>query len=139
MVRFQKWDQHFQTFTSAGIDITANRLFGPQPKTSTYVCIWELRIGHVKLLLTTLDARLMAAAGNAFRLNFADLANAPAGTYLPPLGPDGGFMDLLSNQIPQAFNSNICEDDCQLCRSDLVSRPGCIGYLITSWGDAWYQ
>ncbi|KAG5648496.1 hypothetical protein DXG03_003107 [Asterophora parasitica] len=76
-----------------GLDITANRLFGPQPRTATYVCIWEINLGRVKALLTASEGRLLAAVGDAFRLNFVDLPNAPATKFLPPVDPDGGFFD----------------------------------------------
>ncbi|KAG6903050.1 hypothetical protein C0995_007483 [Termitomyces sp. Mi166 len=72
-----------------GLDITANRLFGPQPRTATYVCIWEVNLGPTKVLLSASQGRLLAAAGNAFRLNFVDALNAPASEYLLPVDPDG--------------------------------------------------
>jgi hypothetical protein len=72
----------------SGIDVVANRLFGPQPKTSTYVCVWEIQLGGVKASLSASDARLLAAAGNFFRLNFVDIVNAPASEFVHPLDPD---------------------------------------------------
>jgi hypothetical protein len=74
--------------SSAGLDITAHRLFGPQPRTATYVCIWEICLGAVKLLLSPSGGRVLVAAGDAFRLNFTDLPNAPATDYLPIVDPD---------------------------------------------------
>lgn len=58
------------------------------------MCIWEIRLGAVKFLLSASDGRVIAAAGNAFRLNFADLPNAPASAYLPAIDPDGGWKYL---------------------------------------------
>ncbi|KAF9465079.1 hypothetical protein BDZ94DRAFT_1351083 [Collybia nuda] len=75
-----------------GVDITANRLFGPQPRTATYVCIWEISIGRAKALLCASEARLFAAAGNAFRLNYVDFPNAPASEFLLPIDPDVTFI-----------------------------------------------
>jgi hypothetical protein len=75
----------------SGVDITANRLFGPQPRTATYVCIWEINLGRVKAILCASEARLFAAAGNAFRLNFVDFLNAPAAEFLLPIDPDGAL------------------------------------------------
>ncbi|KAF5386043.1 hypothetical protein D9615_002215 [Tricholomella constricta] len=75
-----------------GLDITANRLFGPQPRTATYICIWEIHLGRVKALLSASEGRLLAAAGDAVRLNYADFANAPATEYLPPVDPDVTFL-----------------------------------------------
>ncbi|KAF8070507.1 hypothetical protein FPV67DRAFT_1756074, partial [Lyophyllum atratum] len=79
-------------FQIDGLDITAHRLFGPQPRTATYICIWEIHLGRVRSLLSASEGILLAAAGNAFRLNFADLANAPALQYLPPIDPDVTFV-----------------------------------------------
>ncbi|KAJ7783252.1 hypothetical protein B0H16DRAFT_1877649 [Mycena metata] len=75
-----------------GIDITANRLFGPLPRTLTYVPIWEINIGAVKTVLSAKDATILSSAGNAFRLNFADPSNAPADEYLLPEFPDLTFL-----------------------------------------------
>lgn len=74
-----------------GIDVVANRLFGPPPKTSTYVCVWEIQLGSVKASLSASDAILLAAAGNFFRLNFVDIVNAPASEFVHPLDPDITF------------------------------------------------
>ncbi|KAJ7770170.1 hypothetical protein DFH07DRAFT_1004242, partial [Mycena maculata] len=75
-----------------GIDITANRLFGPLPRTATYVCIWEISIGAVRALLSARDATILSSAGNAFGLNFLDASNAPAAEYLIPEYPDLTFI-----------------------------------------------
>jgi hypothetical protein len=71
-----------------GVDITANRLFGPQPRTATYVCIWEVHLGSFKAVLSAWEARVLLAAGNAFRLNFKDSVNAPAVEFAVPVEPD---------------------------------------------------
>ncbi|KAJ7096249.1 hypothetical protein C8R44DRAFT_371827 [Mycena epipterygia] len=75
-----------------GIDITANRLFGPLPRTIAYVCIWEINIGAVNTVLSARDATILSSAGNAFRLNFVDSSNAPATEYLLPEYPDLTFL-----------------------------------------------
>ena len=61
-----------------GISITANRLFGPQPRTSTYVCVWNLDVGKVTGLLTELDARTVLRALKTFGYNYSDPYNSPA-------------------------------------------------------------
>lgn len=82
---------------SEGIDISANRLFGPQPRTATYICIWEIAIGYIKASLTANEAQLLAAAGNSFIMNFVDLLNAPAEEFLPDVDLDGErYMILFS-------------------------------------------
>lgn len=82
-------DHKFMYNAAPGIDVTANRLFGPQPRTSTYFCMWEICLGHVKAVLSASEWRLIAAAGNTFRLNFVDMQNAPAAQYTIPIDPDG--------------------------------------------------
>ncbi|KAG6832605.1 hypothetical protein H0H92_014441 [Tricholoma furcatifolium] len=77
-----------------GLDITANRLFGPQPRTATYICIWEINLGAVNALLTASQGRLLGAAGNAFMFNFTDALNAPASEYQPLIDPDVTFLKL---------------------------------------------
>ena len=71
-----------------GIDIIANRLFGPPPRTVTYVCIWEIDIGHVRAIASANDGALVMAAIRAFLLNFADPFNAPAAEFMPAIYPD---------------------------------------------------
>ncbi|KIL66260.1 hypothetical protein M378DRAFT_192008 [Amanita muscaria Koide BX008] len=75
-----------------GIDIAAHRLFGPLPRAATYVCIWEICLGQIRTILSASDARILAAAGNAFRINFTDLANAPSSEFLPHIEPDVTFV-----------------------------------------------
>lgn len=84
--------------TFLGIDITANRLFGPQPRTATYVCVWEIKLGSIKGIMSAEQIRILAASGQAFGLNFDDSANAPAAQYQPAADPDGmsGFLSVTS-------------------------------------------
>ena len=71
-----------------GIDIVANRLFGPLPRTATYLCIWEINVGAVSGTLSASDAKMLGAVGDSFRLHFVDHVNAPADDFMPPLDPD---------------------------------------------------
>ncbi|KAH9839543.1 uncharacterized protein C8Q71DRAFT_517238 [Rhodofomes roseus] len=74
------------------LDITANRLFGLQPKTATYVCIWEIHAGSLKASLSAYQARLLSAVGSSFGLNFSDPFNAPAKDFALPVDPDVTFI-----------------------------------------------
>ncbi|KAF9033263.1 hypothetical protein BDZ89DRAFT_1063002 [Hymenopellis radicata] len=69
-----------------GIDITANRLFGPVPRT--------IQLGSVRGSLSASDAFIMSSAISAFRLNFTDAPNAPASEYMPALYPDITFVKI---------------------------------------------
>ena len=80
------------TIVNDGLDIVANRLFGPLPRTATYLCIWEIRTGAVTGSLSAAQAKALAAVGNAFRHHFVDHPNAPAGEFMPTLDPDSTFF-----------------------------------------------
>ncbi|KII92575.1 hypothetical protein PLICRDRAFT_134291 [Plicaturopsis crispa FD-325 SS-3] len=88
-----------ETILIDGIDITANRLFGPQPRTSTYLCIWEIHVGSIKALLSAAEGQVLLAAGNAFRFGFADSLNAPAAEYMLPVDPDITFFKFTLDSV----------------------------------------
>jgi hypothetical protein len=71
-----------------GIDVVANRLFGPRPHTATYLCIWEISLGSIKASLSAFDAKILAAVGQAFGTHFVDAVNAPAEEFQAPIDPD---------------------------------------------------
>jgi hypothetical protein len=79
----------FRLIRIAGIDITADRLFGPQPRTATFVCVWMIHLGPIKALLSAYDGQILQAALRALPFNFTDSPNAPASQYSIPLDPDG--------------------------------------------------
>lgn len=83
---------HIAQAPFSGVDIVANRLFGPMPRTSTYLCIWEINLGHCKLDMSLGDVQILAQAGRSFGLGFTDLANAPATEYMPPVDPDSMYI-----------------------------------------------
>lgn len=78
-----------ETLVLDGLDIVAHRLFGPQPHTATYLCIWDIHIARVMAHLTSVESKILAAANTAFVLNFTDPLNAPAPEYDIPADPDG--------------------------------------------------
>ncbi|KAH9485425.1 Protein CSF1 [Psilocybe cubensis] len=88
-----------------GIDVTANRLFGPQPRTATYVCMWEISVGKVKASLTANDANVLASAIHSFRLNFVDVVNAPAHDFMPAVDPDVTFYKVTVKPIELTWKS----------------------------------
>ncbi|KAI6121684.1 hypothetical protein F5141DRAFT_529930 [Pisolithus sp. B1] len=83
-----------ETLIIDGIDITAHRLFGPPPRTRTYACVWEIKFGSVRALLSALEGRIALAALDVFRINYVDLPNAPASDFGIPIDPDLTFMKL---------------------------------------------
>ncbi|CAE6416310.1 unnamed protein product [Rhizoctonia solani] len=78
-----------------GIDITANRLFGPQPEVATYLCIWEILLGEICGRLSISSVVGILAAARAFRINFADDFNAPSSDFAPPPLPDVTFLRVI--------------------------------------------
>ncbi|EAU91786.1 hypothetical protein CC1G_04554 [Coprinopsis cinerea okayama7 len=111
-----------------GIDVVANRLFGPQPNTSTYLCIWEISLGSVKGQLTAFEAKAIAAAGNAFKVHFVDAVNAPADKFMPPLDPDITFYKIgvasaeLVWKTPTAALVVSLEEGIKFASNDLASN-----------------
>ncbi|KAG9009804.1 hypothetical protein FRB93_005075 [Tulasnella sp. JGI-2019a] len=60
-----------------GLDVVAKRLFGPQPHTSTYLCIWDIHVGSIRGVLSPWLVTGLSRAGNVFATNYADAINAP--------------------------------------------------------------
>ena len=123
MVRFTTGSRSQSSWNSEGIDITANRLFGPQPRTLTYACIWEIVVGNVKASLSAHQAKALLAAGNSFRLNFVDIVNSPAVEYLPPVDLDGWskfYISELKSNTP--INSYLFKIFGQGCGFDMEGR-----------------
>ncbi|KAG1828967.1 hypothetical protein EV424DRAFT_1507935 [Suillus variegatus] len=103
---FAQGHQRYEdSFLIDGLNITANRLFGPQPRTRTYVCVWEIAVGPVKALLTSHDARIMLASMDAVRLNYTDLANAPATEFGVPADPDVTFIRFSASHVDVTWSA----------------------------------
>jgi hypothetical protein len=74
-----------------GVDILANRLFGPQPLGAAYVCFWEINVGSVKGAFSASHVRTLRSALDAFAVNYKDPMNAPAAEFALPVAPDGWY------------------------------------------------
>lgn len=72
-----------------GIELKANRLFGPQPRAETYLCLWEAVIPRVTCTLSTPFVTCLKAVAQAVSYNFDDIENAPDKKYQPAALPDG--------------------------------------------------
>jgi hypothetical protein len=79
----------YQLRYSTDIDIMALRLFGPPPRHTTYVCIWEIGVGAVNGSITPQEVQSISLALSSFRLNFTDELNVPAEELITPVDPDG--------------------------------------------------
>jgi hypothetical protein len=74
-----------------GIIVKANRLFGPQPHGTTYLCLWEIAIPKVSAFLTPAFLATLRSSVAAVAFNFSDKENAPTDIYIPVTPPDGEF------------------------------------------------
>lgn len=81
--------------TFVGIDILADRLFGPQPLAAAYVCFWEINVGSMKGVFSASHGRALQSALDAFVMNYKDPMNAPAAEFALPLTPDGTLDSLM--------------------------------------------
>ncbi|KLO15399.1 hypothetical protein SCHPADRAFT_995885 [Schizopora paradoxa] len=61
----------------SGLEISANRLFGPPPRNLTYACVWEINVGEIKGLLSAADGFLFLRSFQSFMRGFNDYFNAP--------------------------------------------------------------
>ncbi|KAG9100753.1 hypothetical protein FS749_013050 [Ceratobasidium sp. UAMH 11750] len=75
-----------------GLDIIANRLFGPEPEVATYLCMWEILPAEISGALSIASVVGLQAAIRAFRINFSDDFNAPSTDFTPPSNPDVTFL-----------------------------------------------
>jgi hypothetical protein len=82
-----------------GIELKANRLFGPQPHATTYLCLWELTAPRITAFLSPEFISIIQASISAVIYNFTDLENAPASFYIPKTPPDVTFFKLGIDEV----------------------------------------
>ncbi|WVR03135.1 hypothetical protein IAU60_000125 [Kwoniella sp. DSM 27419] len=75
-----------------GIELKANRLFGPQPYAATYLCLWEATVPKITGFLTPDFTNTLQAVGQAVGYTFTDPDNGPAEIYVPKTSPDVTFF-----------------------------------------------
>jgi hypothetical protein len=69
--------------------LKANRLFGPQPRAETYLCLWEAVVPRITCCLSVPFVSTLQSVLAAVAYNFTDPDNAPAAIYQPAALPDG--------------------------------------------------
>ncbi|KAF9302036.1 hypothetical protein BGZ74_005928 [Mortierella antarctica] len=82
-----------------GIDIYAHRLFGPLPKTTTYVANWKLDVGSIYGQIKPSFLLGVASFAKAFAYNLVDGDNAFPPEYATVTPPDITFVDLCVKEI----------------------------------------
>ncbi|KAF9433956.1 hypothetical protein BGZ76_008757 [Entomortierella beljakovae] len=94
-----------------GIDIYAHRLFGPLPKTTTYVANWKLDIGSIYGQIKPSFLLGVSSFAKAFAYNLKDGDNAFPPEYATVTPPDITIVDL-----------NVKEVDVSIWGEDVVSQ-----------------
>ncbi|GJJ06705.1 hypothetical protein Clacol_000901 [Clathrus columnatus] len=88
-----------------GLNIVAHRLFGPQPRTATYLCLWEFYIQGLMGSISLTELQGLLSAMTSFRLNFVDAVNAPAAELTLPSDPDVTFLKLDLSHLDVALDA----------------------------------
>ncbi|GJN87915.1 hypothetical protein Rhopal_000870-T1 [Rhodotorula paludigena] len=112
-----------------GLEICANRLFGPQPRTATYMCVWSIILGDLVGSVPPSFIQSLARAGKAVGLTFSDSDNAPAPDYTVPLDPDATVLTVKVDSFDLAVRGQTTAVQTYLPRGldlrfdDLASAP----------------
>ncbi|KLT40822.1 hypothetical protein CC85DRAFT_287095 [Cutaneotrichosporon oleaginosum] len=88
-----------------GVEIKANRLFGPQPQATTYVCLWEISVPRVSAFLSPAFKETLASVGTAVGYNWTDHDNAPASVYISETPPDATFVKVSVAHVTALLSS----------------------------------
>ncbi|TXT06049.1 hypothetical protein VHUM_03522 [Vanrija humicola] len=88
-----------------GIAIKANRLFGPPPKATTYVCMWDIGLDRVSAFLSPEFKDTLAAVGSAVGYNFTDHDNAPTSIYISKTPPDATFVKINTRHVTAVLST----------------------------------
>lgn len=75
-----------------GLEVTADRLFGPQPRTATYICIWSFYLGTIVGSVPPSFLQAFARTGASLAANFVDQDNSLPPNFNVPLDPDATFL-----------------------------------------------
>ncbi|ORX35037.1 hypothetical protein BD324DRAFT_652754 [Kockovaella imperatae] len=87
------------TFFIEGIEVKAHRLFGPQPRAETYVCIWEINAPRITAFSSPTLQSTLQSVRNAVIYTFSDFENAPAEIYMPKTPPDVTFLKMALGEV----------------------------------------
>ncbi|CAI2166467.1 8487_t:CDS:10 [Funneliformis geosporum] len=81
------------------LNIYAHRLFGPLPKTTTYVCNWDINLGTISGQLKPSFLLSATTFAKTFVYHFVDKENALPAEYMIPLDPDVTFLTLVVKEV----------------------------------------
>lgn len=105
-----------------GLSIKANRLFGPQPRGATYLCLWEATLPSVMATVTPAFMVHLRQSVKAVIYGFVDEENAPTKLYMPASDPDGEFLALIGTILTI---SNLLQAISRQCSSHGFGRRSC--------------
>lgn len=80
-----------------GVELKASRLFGPKPRATTYLCLWEANIPKISAFLTPSLLATLQAVGRSVEYTFSDPDNAPDQNYQLKTLPDVTFFKFSIN------------------------------------------
>ncbi|GBB97022.1 hypothetical protein RclHR1_00290020 [Rhizophagus clarus] len=92
-------DDNYNYLYIDDLNIYAHRLFGPLPKTATYVCNWDINIGTISGQLKPSFLLSAISFANAFAYHFVDKENALPAKYVIPLDPDVTFLSVNVKEV----------------------------------------
>lgn len=113
----------------SGLEITANRLFGPQPRTSTYICIWSIYLGSMVGSVPPSFLQALTRSMSVLAVNFTDQDNSLPSDFTVALEPDATFVtidlgsiDIAVRGLGTAIQLDL-EDGIKIRFDDLATRP----------------
>nr|ODN85117.1 hypothetical protein L203_05068 [Cryptococcus depauperatus CBS 7841] len=114
-----------------GIELKANRLFGPQPTATTYLCLWEIKVPKISAFLKPELVSTLQAVGTATVYTFVDHDNAPDQNYQLKTPPDVTFVKLSVDSALAMLTT----------KSDAVSLEASFGLAldVSTWGTRSYS
>jgi hypothetical protein len=89
-----------------GFDVTANRLFGPQPRTATYICIWSIYFGAITGSIPPSFLQAISRAVSSIATNFVDQDNSLPPDFTVALDPDATFVTVDLGSIDLAIRGS---------------------------------
>ncbi|KAM0754575.1 hypothetical protein T439DRAFT_352583 [Meredithblackwellia eburnea MCA 4105] len=112
-----------------GLEITANRLFGPQPRTATYMCIWSIYLGSVVGSIPPTFLTAFGRAAGSVGSNFVDQDNSLPADFAVQLDPDATFVTVNLTSLDLAIRGNgtavqlALEEGVSIRFDDLATEP----------------
>lgn len=112
----------------SGVNLVGNRLFGPQPQTATYLCLWEADLGRVTGHTSPAMLSTLQKVGKTFALNFSDKGNSPPPNIELAVDPDSELL-LLTTAPFRARKLNatsllsLCQSPFSRSRSEPLTSP----------------